>query len=71
MNYTKRFRVDPGSKVDLGKIDAGFHGKHANDAEAAAELQSHLDKITGFQRSLYGERKHSLLIVLQGIDGAG
>jgi PPK2 family polyphosphate:nucleotide phosphotransferase len=71
MNYTKRFRVDPGSKVDLGKIDAGFHGKHANDAEAAAELQSHLDKITGFQRALYGERKHSLLIVLQGIDGAG
>jgi PPK2 family polyphosphate:nucleotide phosphotransferase len=71
MNYTKRFRVDPGSKVDLGKIDAGFHGKHANDAEAAAELQSHLDKITGLQRSLYGERKHSLLIVLQGIDGAG
>jgi PPK2 family polyphosphate:nucleotide phosphotransferase len=71
MNFTRRFRVDPGSKVDLGKIDAGFHGKHANDAEAAAELQGHLDKITGYQRALYGERKHSLLIVLQGIDGAG
>jgi PPK2 family polyphosphate:nucleotide phosphotransferase len=71
MNFTKRFRVESGSKVDLEKIDAGFHGKHANDAEAAEELQAHLDKITKLQRSLYGERKHSLLIVLQGIDGAG
>lgn len=71
MNFTKRFRVEPGSKVDLGKIDAGFHAKYANDVEAAGELQSHLDKITKLQRALYGERKHSLLIVLQGIDGAG
>ena len=71
MNFSKRFRVDVDSKVDLEKIDAGFHGKHANDAEAAKELQGHLDKITKLQRLLYGERKHSLLIVLQGIDGAG
>jgi PPK2 family polyphosphate:nucleotide phosphotransferase len=71
MNFTKRFRVDPGSKIDLAKIDASFHGKHADDAEAAGEVQSHLDKITKMQRALYGERRHSLLIVLQGIDGAG
>lgn len=71
MNFSKRFRVEPGSKVDLEKIDPGFHGKHENETDAAEELQSHLDKITKLQRSLYGERKHSLLIVLQGIDGAG
>lgn len=71
MNFTKRFRVEPGSKVDLEKIDASFHGEHGNDVEATEELQGHLDKITKLQRALYGERKHSLLIVLQGIDGAG
>ncbi len=71
MNFTKKFRVDPGSKVDLASVDPGFHGKHANDAEAAAELQEHLQRITKAQRALYADRGHSLLIVLQGIDGAG
>lgn len=71
MNFTKRFRVDPGSKVDISAIDPGFHGSHANDAEAAAELQQHLQRITKLQRGLYADRNHSLLIVLQGIDGAG
>ena len=71
MNYTKRFRIEPGSKVDLNDIDPGFHGDHANHAEAAAELQNHLQRITKLQRALYADRSHSLLIVLQGIDGAG
>ena len=71
MNYNKRFRVEPGSKVDLEAIDPGFHGDHASHVEAAAELQHHLERITKEQRALYADRGHSLLIVLQGIDGAG
>ncbi|WP_363351942.1 polyphosphate kinase 2 family protein [Methylocystis echinoides] len=71
MNFTKRFRIEPGSRVDLSSIDAGFHGRHANDVEAAEELQHHLQRITKLQRALYAERNHSLLIVLQGIDGSG
>jgi PPK2 family polyphosphate:nucleotide phosphotransferase len=71
MNFTKRFRVDPGSKVDISAIDPGFRGNHLNENEAAAELQRHLQRITKSQRALYAERNHSLLIVLQGIDGAG
>lgn len=71
MNFTKRFRVDPGSKLDISAIDPGFHGPHANDAEAHEELQYHLQRITKMQRALYADRRHSLLIVLQGIDGAG
>ena len=64
MNYTKRFRIEPGSKVDLNDIDPGFHGDHASHAEAAAELQNHLQRITKLQRALYADRSHSLLIVL-------
>jgi PPK2 family polyphosphate:nucleotide phosphotransferase len=71
MNLTKRFRVDPGSAVHISAIDADFHGPYANDAEAAEEIQRHLQRITKSQRALYADRKHSLLIVLQGIDGAG
>lgn len=71
MNYGKRFRVEPGSSVKLSEIDPGFHGGHANEGEAAAELQAHLQRITRLQRALYADRSHSLLIVLQGIDGAG
>ena len=71
MNYNKRFGVEPGSKVGFKSIDPGFHGPHANHVEATAELQHHLQRITELQRALYADRSHSLLIVLQGIDGAG
>jgi PPK2 family polyphosphate:nucleotide phosphotransferase len=71
MNPTKRFRVEPGSTTKLEKIDAAFHGKHADEKEAAQETAEHLARITELQRKLYADRSHSLLIVLQGIDGAG
>jgi PPK2 family polyphosphate:nucleotide phosphotransferase len=71
MSYTKHFRIDTRSKVDLNSIDPGFHGDHASHVEAAAELQHNLQRITKLQRALYADRSHSLLIVLQGIDGAG
>jgi len=71
VNYKKHFRVEPGSKVDLKDIDPAFHGPHANQDDAAAELQHNLQRITKLQRALYADRSHSLLIVLQGIDGAG
>jgi polyphosphate kinase 2 (PPK2 family) len=71
MNLLKKFRVEPGSNVDLGSIDPAFHGHYTNDAEAAQDLQRHLARITELQRKLYADRTHSLLIVLQGIDSAG
>ena len=71
MKFGKRFKVEPESKTELDSIDPGFHGDHANDKEAAQELQHHLDRITELQRKLYADRRHSLLIILQGIDGAG
>lgn len=71
MNFIKKFRVEPGASVDLEKIDPGFHGDLANDVEAKDELQRNLARITELQRTFYADRRHSLLIVLQGIDGAG
>src|SRR6516225_6469769 len=71
MNLAKRLKVEPGSKVKLSSIDPNFHGKHRSENEAKAELQRNLTRITELQRKLYADRRHCLLIVLQGIDGAG
>ena len=71
MNLTKRLRVEPGSKAKLAAIDPSFHGKWASAEAAKAELDGNLARITALQRKLYADRSHSLLIVLQGIDGAG
>ena len=71
MNLAKRLKVEPGSKVKLSDIDPDFHGTHESEDEAKAELQHNLDRITELQRKLYADRHHCLLIVLQGIDGAG
>jgi PPK2 family polyphosphate:nucleotide phosphotransferase len=71
MNLTKRLRVEPGSHVKLPAIDPAFHGKWKSPEDAKAELDRNLTRITSLQRKLYADRRHSLLVVLQGIDGAG
>jgi len=71
VNLAKRLKVEPGSKVKLSDIDPNFHGTHESEDEAKTELQHNLKRITELQRKLYADRRHSLLIVLQGIDGAG
>jgi polyphosphate kinase 2 (PPK2 family) len=50
-------------------MDAAFHRKHAEEKEAAQETAEHLAQITQLQRKLYADHNHSLLLVLQGIDG--
>jgi PPK2 family polyphosphate:nucleotide phosphotransferase len=71
VNLAKRLKVEPGSKVKLSDIDPDFHGAHKSEDDAKAELQHNLNRITELQRKLYADRRHCLLIVLQGIDGAG
>jgi PPK2 family polyphosphate:nucleotide phosphotransferase len=70
-NYLKKFMVEPGSKVRLKHFDPGYHGKHQSHKEALPDIQKHIEKIDQLQYLLYAERKHSLLIVLQGLDAAG
>jgi PPK2 family polyphosphate:nucleotide phosphotransferase len=71
MNLTKHLLVDPGSTVDLGAIDPGFHGENNSEVEASETLRNNLGLMTRLQRGLNADGRHSLLIVLQGIDGAG
>ncbi len=71
MDYAKHLVVAPGTRVKLKDIDPGFHGKHETAELAAAEIAENLEKMQKLQYTLYAEKAHSLLIVLQGIDAAG
>ncbi|MEA3276420.1 MAG: polyphosphate kinase 2 family protein [Pseudomonadota bacterium] len=71
MNYRKRFRVQPGSKVDLGKVDAGFKDRHESHEQALPEIDAYDQKLHDLQYLMYAEGKRSLLICLQGRDAAG
>jgi PPK2 family polyphosphate:nucleotide phosphotransferase len=70
-NYLKKFIVEPESKVRLKDFDPGYHGKHESKEKALPEIQEYLQKMDQLQYLMYAERKHSLLIVLQGLDAAG
>jgi PPK2 family polyphosphate:nucleotide phosphotransferase len=68
----KRYRVEPGEKVDLDKFDpdetSAFEGdKDARD-ERLEELNEELEKL---QEILFAEHKHKVLIVLQAMDTGG
>jgi len=70
-NYMKKFIVMPGSKVRLKHFDPGYHGKHESHEKALLEIQKYVEKMEQLQYLMYAERKHSLLVVLQGLDAAG
>ncbi|MEA3410507.1 MAG: polyphosphate kinase 2 family protein [Pseudomonadota bacterium] len=71
MKYKKEFRVEPGDKVRLGKIDAGFRDKHEDHDSALGELEKYTGKLAELQYLMYAEDKRSLLIVLQAMDAGG
>jgi len=71
MKYSRKFRVEPGSKVNLDKVDAGFRDKHESHEHALPEIEAYSQKLHDLQYLMYAEGKRSLLICLQGRDAAG
>ncbi len=71
MNFSK-YRVKPGSKVDLKDWDPDDKSASPGNAEAdekrLAELAARIDEL---QELLYAEAKRSVLVVLQGMDTSG
>jgi PPK2 family polyphosphate:nucleotide phosphotransferase len=70
-NYLKKFIVKPDSRIRLKHFDPDYHGKHESRESALPEIQKNLQKMEQLQYLMYAENKHSLLIVLQGLDAAG
>ncbi len=71
INYNEKFRVKPGSKVDLNKVDANYKDKYESKKHAMSDIKANNKKIGNLQYLMYAEGKQSLLIVLQGRDAAG
>jgi PPK2 family polyphosphate:nucleotide phosphotransferase len=70
-NILKKFRIEPGAKVRLGDFDPSYPGIHGSYEKAVPEMLLQLEKMARLQNLMYAERKHSLLIVLQGLDAGG
>ena len=71
MSLISKLIVKPGSKIRLADVDPDFHGPYKSEKDAQKHLDQQSASISDLQKKLYAERKHSLLIVLQGIDAAG
>lgn len=70
MKYSKRFRVAPGSAVELAAFEPDEKDdrsrKHVDDA-----IEKDKARLRELQELLYASRDRSLLLVLQGLDTAG
>jgi len=71
MDYRQEFLVEPGAKVKLARIDPSYAGRHLSEDKAKAEIEKYRAKLTEQQLLMYAEKKHSVLIVLQALDGGG
>jgi PPK2 family polyphosphate:nucleotide phosphotransferase len=68
----KRYRVEPGSQVDLNRWDpndkSAIDGDKQEGRKALLELNERLETL---QELLYAQHKHKLLVVLQARDAGG
>lgn len=68
---THQFRIKTGSQIHLGKIDADFQGGFDSEEAATSEQKKLSQRLSELQTMMYAENKHSLLVVLQAMDGGG
>lgn len=67
----KKFRVEPGQKVDLNNYDPGYTNHLEENSSAKQLIEEDIMRIQQLQYLLYAENRHSLLIVFQAMDAAG
>jgi PPK2 family polyphosphate:nucleotide phosphotransferase len=71
MKIHNRLLVSPGKKTRLSDIDPDDTLGLKNDEVSQKMLQKLVARLDDLQYLLYASKKYALLIVLQGIDGAG
>jgi PPK2 family polyphosphate:nucleotide phosphotransferase len=68
----KRYKLKPGAKVDLAKLDANDTSALPDSKdEAKDDLERNSRRLEELQELLFAEHLHKVLIVLQGMDTAG
>src|SRR5215471_700388 len=66
-----RFRIEPGTRVNLGRLDPGDVSAFPDRSVAEAKSAKNGTIINELQDRLYAEGRRALLVVLQGTDTAG
>jgi PPK2 family polyphosphate:nucleotide phosphotransferase len=66
-----RYRVEPGSRLRLAEVDPEESEHYRRKKAVAGALKRQRERIADLQARLYGEKRHSLLIVLQAMDTGG
>jgi PPK2 family polyphosphate:nucleotide phosphotransferase len=70
-DFYREFLIAPGRQVKLGEIDPGYQGNFDAIDAAMPETRSLVRRLDELQYLMHAEKKHSLLIVLQGMDACG
>ncbi len=69
---TRKYMVEPGGKINLSKMNPAETALFEDGKKVALEKNEKMrSKIDSMQEMLYAQKKHRILIVLQGIDTAG
>jgi len=71
MSLSARLRVPPGRSIALSDVDPDDTQGWKKDERMERELAAGIAELDRLQYVMYAERKHALLVVLQGTDGAG
>jgi PPK2 family polyphosphate:nucleotide phosphotransferase len=66
-----RNRVEPGSSLRLAEVDPDESEHYRRKKDVADALKQQRERIADLQARLYGEKRRSLLIVLQAMDTGG
>ena len=70
-DFRSKFIVEPGRSVVLNDIDPCYHDIYPSYEMALPVTQTYMQKIDRLQFLMHGEKRRSLLVVLQGIDAGG
>lgn len=67
----KDFLVEEGKKLNLKKHKTDYTGEYKSKADAVADLQKNIERLSKLQDVLYAQNHHALLIIFQAMDAAG
>ncbi len=70
MNY-RNLRAVPGSRTRLANLDPGFTHGFKSKQSARKKLETDRERLSELQAVFYAAQRYALLIVFQGMDGAG
>lgn len=68
---SKEYRVPPDKKVDLGKWPTVVDPYYKSKKQYQELLNLHMEKLSSLQQLHYASNRHALLLIFQGMDGAG